>query len=177
LLRRQGIVDQLMRGMFHGRTVAVFRYIVVVHYGHSAAASLWRVAAFHVGVPLPAFQMCPQSCLTRIRRHLTRREIIFETHPEVTRRFFITGPDKNAIRTLFDGQVLSQLTVIPATKFHVQASANWLLVYKRLGGDLKPEKIAGFLEQAQPLARIFLDRQAATPRFSSRESGISTPVR
>lgn len=157
LLRRAGTVDELMRGQRHGRTVAVFRYTVVVHYGHGATASIWRVAAFQTGEPLPVFQMRPQSWSTRLKHRLAHRDIVFDTHPEVMRRFYVTAPKQDAVRALFDGQVLSQLTAVPASKFTVEASGRWLLVYCRTRWILKTETIPQFLEQADALARIFVE--------------------
>ena len=174
LLRRGGMVGELMRGQRHGRTVAVFRYIVVVHYGHGATASQWRVAAFQANGPLPTFQMRPQSWLTRLKHRLAHRDVVFETHPEVIRRFYVTGVDASAIRTFFDGQVLSQLTAVPSPKFTVEASGGWLLVYHHARWELKPESIPGFLEEAESLARIFLER--AGPQ-SSYGSASGMPVR
>src|SRR5215472_262029 len=157
LLRRGGMVDELMRGQLHGRTVAIFRYIVVVHYGHGASASIWRVAAFQTRGRLPTFQMRPQTWLTRLKHRIAHRDIIFDTHPEVMRRFYVTGPDQNAVRTFFDGQVLSQLTAVPANKFTVEGNGGWLLVYYHARATLKPETIPRFLEEAETLARIFMD--------------------
>lgn len=177
LLRRGGIVDELMRGIVRGRTVAVFRYIVVVHYGHGASASLWRVAAFQAGGSLPTFQMRSQSWLTRLRHRLRPRDVVFETHPEVTQRIYVIGPDENAIRNFFDGQVLSQLTALSTDKFTVEANCGWLLVYKHTRrADLKPESIPGFFEQADRLARVFLDRDQAHS-FSRVASGVPGSVR
>jgi len=165
-------VDELMRGTRHGRAVDVFRFIVVVHFGYGASPWFWRGAAFQAAGPLPAFQMRPQSWLTRLKHRLRPRDLIFETHPEVARRFYITGPDENAIRTLFDGQVLSQLTAVLSSNFNVEAGGGWLLVYKHLRADLKPENIPGFLEQAESLARIFLEGHRLRPQGFSGSVGI-----
>ena len=160
LFRRAGTIDELMRGQFHGRTVAVFRYIVVTHYGHGASASFWRAAAFQASKPLPSFQMRPQNWFTRLKHRLAERDIIFETHPEVIRRFYITAPDQNLVRNFFDGQVLSQLTTIPSSKFIVEANGNWIVLYHHVRMNPKPESIPGFLEAADNLASIFLGRHS-----------------
>ena len=168
LFRRAGMVDELMRGQFRGKTVAIFRYIIVTHYGHGASASLWRVAAFQAPGPLPTFQMRPQNWFTRLKHRLASRDIVFETHPEVIRRFYITGADQNAVRNFFDGQVLSQLTTIPSSKFIVEASGNWLVLYHHVRMNPKPENIPGFLEAADTLAGIFLDRYPKPSSGSGR---------
>ncbi|HEY6972031.1 MAG TPA: hypothetical protein VJA94_22660 [Candidatus Angelobacter sp.] len=178
LLRRGGMVDELMRGQRHGRAIAVFRHILVVHYGQGATVSFARVAAFQAGGHLPTFQIRHQSWLTRLKRRLRRRDIIFATHPEVTRRFYVTASDSNAVRAFFDGQVLSQLTTVPAGKFTVEASGTWLLVYCHGLRDWKPDAIPVFLEQAEILARIFLDRvEPKTHSFSRVASGMRSSVR
>lgn len=159
LMRRGGTVDELMRGQLQGRAVFLFRYVVVVHYGHGASITYWRVAAFWSQALLPPFQVTPHNWITRLKHALTHRDIIFENHPEVARHFYITSGDPQATRNFFDDQVLSQLTAVPSARFTTEASGNWLLVYAHGRANLKPEMIPGFLQQAEDLARIFFDRR------------------
>lgn len=157
LFRRGGFIQEVMLGRLYGCDVAIFRYLVIVHYAHNPGLTHWRVAAFHAaGTTLPAFRMRPHNWVTRF----FNRGIHLEMHPAVSQRFFITGADVDRIRRLFNSQVLSALAAMPETKVTVEGDADWLLVYRRAKLAIKPETVPGFAVEAENMARIFIERKS-----------------
>ena len=111
------------------------------------------VAAFRLrGAGLPGFELSKEGWLSRLAALGGFQDLVFDHHPEFSRRFLLRGEDETAIRALFDSTLLAFFERLPADwNQTVEGRGEWLVVYRK-DSRLKPDEIPAFVRQAQAIA-------------------------
>ena len=115
-----------------------------------------KAAEFLAGIDQPFASGDPRSQLLREAfRKIEEPGIEFETHPKFTRTFRLQGPDREAVRALFQPAILDFFERQAPAPVSVESAANWLVVYRRQKLVL-PAKMADFTDQTAAIGRLFL---------------------
>ena len=123
--------------------------------GSGKNQSTSTVFAFNLKTPLPRFTLSPESIVWRVAEKLGYSDIDIDGAPDFSRRFFLHGEDKDAVRALFKPEVTQVFEALdPKTNLYVSASGPWLVVY-RPGRLIAADKVREFLRQSELLANAF----------------------
>ena len=111
------------------------------------------VAAYCIpGLDLPDFALESENFLTRFAEKFGMQDIDFESHPQFSKTYRLSGKDENAIRQLFTPALLTSIEngLIPK-EVRVQAGAGWLIIYS-YPKRIKTENMQNFLNDTFDLA-------------------------
>ncbi len=92
--------------------------------------------------------------LRQVLQEMDEPGIAFETHPNMAARYWLRGPDREAIRSLFQPAVLDFFEKEAAAPVSVESAAGWLVVYRR-NRLVPPAEMSSFLDQAAAVAGLF----------------------
>ncbi|HEY8504226.1 MAG TPA: hypothetical protein VIL46_06555 [Gemmataceae bacterium] len=153
-------VTNLMRGATRELEVTVFDYRFITGSGKNRTTWTQTVLCFtHAHTDLPAFCLRPENFWHKIGAWFGYGDINFESHPTFSKRFHLKGADEEAIRKLFDNEVLNYFD--GKAGLSVEGAADRLLFY-RASKRVKPEKVREFMEEGFEILALFRRAAAGT---------------
>lgn len=142
--------------------LAIFDYSYVddrgdrSHHAHSALvieSDLLR---------LPVFALHPEGLAERVLAALGNQDIDFDDHPKFSKSFVLEGEDEEAIRSVFDDEVIEALEALPVAMKIAVVGMPGMLVYLT-GGRQKPAKIGKFMDDGCAVFSAFARRMSHQP--------------
>jgi len=157
LFRRGGArrFRNLMNGSHAGFEVSLFDYSYTISTGRSSSTFTQTVAAFIQGLPLPLFDLHREGFLERIGDMFVHNDIDFESNPEFSRRYHLSGDEKERIEELFSPSLLTFLEGLPLDSgWHVEGCGFTLILY-RGNQTVNADQVQPFLDETSSLAHNF----------------------
>lgn len=116
------------------------------------------MAAFRVeGLQLPRFEIRPETAMDRTDSVLGAKDLDFDSHSELSRRFLLRAVDEAAVRSLLAPEVMAALERMdPQLLTNIEVEGGWLVAY-RSKGFVVPAALRTFFDAATDVA-------AALPR-------------
>jgi len=146
----QTAARNVLRGTLHGCPLVVFE---LTRFGPSEIASRETTyVAFRAPQKLPIFHMGAKHTLDRIREK-TRKDAHREFDPRFVHEFFVFSSDPGLHDFLSTTKMQSLLQ--HAHDYHMESSADWLLVY-RTGRKVPARRLRQFLEETSAIAAVLL---------------------
>ncbi|MBW2109409.1 MAG: hypothetical protein JRI36_12210, partial [Deltaproteobacteria bacterium] len=137
---------------YHGTETIIFNYDYEKlsgdypdHYLRTA------VVFFDPQVKLPEFYLKPQSLGSRIFK---RKDIDFEEDPYFSKRYYLTGPDRKAVRDVF-AIPQRQALIESKNRWAVGSAEGYVVIYadEKMDEQIKPSanEMGAYLEQTWSL--------------------------
>ncbi len=104
-------------------------------------------------VDLPAFSVRPENIFHKIGSAFGYQDIDIDEHPDFSNRYLLHGSDEDAIRALFDGNVIR--TLDDARNLCVEAERDWLIAY-RARRRVSPQQIREFVDEMRRVRKAFI---------------------
>lgn len=147
----------IMTGSANGLPVGLFDYAFTVGGGKSSRTYKQTVfSCVKAGAHLPMFKLWPKDLSHKLWDAMVHKDILFDTHPEFSNRYQLSGPDETRIRGLFTAGLLSYLeTLDKKMKWRIEGNEETLLVY-RSAKKTKPQDFRTFLDETSTMAAQFL---------------------
>ena len=140
----------VLRGELHGCPLVVFE---LTRFGPSEIASRETTyAAFRAPFKLPLLHMGARHSLDRLRE-LTHKDAHREFDPRFVHEFFVFSSDPGLRDFLTPAKM--QALLEHAHDYHMETSADWLLVY-RSGVKVPARRLGQFLEETSEIAALML---------------------
>lgn len=157
---RKAHAENILSGTVNGGEVLIFDYFCPTFAEEPSEPILQTVAAFRFpNAELPLFHLQTRTFLDKVPEWVRRllgaryKDVILHSNPEFSRRFLLQAKDVNAVRSLFTPEGASFLETLAETDWFVEASGEWLLVYRRLVLlEPKPELYREFVTKASGIA-------------------------
>jgi hypothetical protein len=146
----------IMNGSYAGFEASLFDYSYTISTGKSSSTVTQTVVAFIQKLPVPVFDLHHEGFFDRVGDVFLRNDIDFESNPEFSRRYHLSGDEKDRIRELFASGLLTYLEALPAeSKWHIEGCGFTLLLY-RSGSKVDAEQIRPFLDETSSIMRSFV---------------------
>jgi hypothetical protein len=157
LFRRGGArrFRNIMTGSHAGFDVSLFDYSYTISTGRSSSTYTQTVAAFIQGLPLPVFDLHREGFFDRVGDVFTHNDIDFESNPEFSRLYHLSGDEKERIQELLSPALLAFLEGLPPeSRWHFEGCGFTLILY-RGNQTVDPGQLQPFLDEASSLACNF----------------------
>lgn len=150
-----------------GMAVTLFDYSYVTSDGRNAQTHAQTVAGFSKpGLRITEFEMQPKGIMGKIVDALSHKNMNFDSHPEVSRRYQVRSPQPERARELFTPALLSFLENLdPKGNWSLEGADETVIVF-RANKRVKPEELRTFVEEVSSLADSFLRLSTAGVRVS-----------
>jgi len=136
----------VMTGERNETGMAVFDYRYIISGGKSARLFRQTVARFYpVGLDLPEFNLRPEKLYHKIASMVGYQDIDFTRHPTFSGQYLLRGTDEEAIRRLFDINVITFFERNP--DLSVDGIGNHLIVYYH-NKRMEPHEMSRFIDLA-----------------------------
>lgn len=170
--------SQRCRNLIEGDTDAVTLDLFDWHYttGGGKNASHHRQTVVTLGSPdlaaLPQLTLGPESVFHRIGGAFGYQDIDFGDHPAFSKAYLLRGANEDAIRRLFDDELIAFLQDEAAGKREIELAGGHLLVY-RAGKKVAPDELRDLMATG---LRYLKAMQAAAARtgFASADGRLAT---
>jgi hypothetical protein len=146
----------VMTGSSAGLRASLFDYSYVLSDGKNARTTAQTVAAFtKTDVAMAEFELEPIGMMQKIGEALVHKNIRFDSHPDLSRRYQLRSPDVDRTRELFTMGLLSYIEGLDTEKkWRLEGMGETLIVY-RAGKRAAPGELRGFLDEASSMAGSF----------------------
>ena len=136
------------KGEVDGCKVILLEYTYAEGWGAETASINQTVGVFRVvGLNFPAFSL--------EARPAKRKSFKFDSHPQFSMNYRLTGADEIAIRQLFGSEVLEFFQ--HARGESVECDGEWMIIY-RSGHRVGPDELKGFLGETIRTLDVFRSR-------------------
>ncbi|HLY62795.1 MAG TPA: hypothetical protein VKV95_18785 [Terriglobia bacterium] len=152
--------SNVMRGTSAVGKTAIFDYSYVKGTQRRNPDRYFQtVAAFHFpAASLPQFHLRAEHWWNKVGEVFGPKAIAFDSHPQFSKRYFLQGPDENAIRKFFHPSLLEDFQSLPELPMWiVEAADQWLLLYQSQK-VAKVSELRSFLDSATRMAGDFAAR-------------------
>jgi hypothetical protein len=154
-----------LTGKYAGLDVQVFDYSPTTGNPGSTTTSAQTVAVYSQNVDLPVFALAPPSLAGAIVDALQHQKVDLD-YPSADGQFAVHGSDKDKIRALFSGSLVSFLGSLGHSKgWHIEGAGRTLVVY-RYGYRVKPAELRDFLQETSSIAQSFFAGAAGKTAFA-----------
>jgi len=144
----RGRIHNVSKGEVGGCEIVLLDYWYTTGLGEGTRKVNQTVSAVRVaGLKLPAF-------LLEAKR-ASVKGIKFDSHPQFSEKYRLTGADETAIRQLFGSYVLEFFQ--HARGESVECDGKWMIIYRR-GHRIHPDKLEGFLGESMRIVDVFQRR-------------------
>ena len=145
-------LSNLMHGKMEGSDVAIFDHEYFVPNGKtSRKVSQTVIWLQRRGTKRTEFALRPENFWNTIGTWVGHGDINFDSHPTFSRDYLLRGDDENAVRELFNADVLTFYEQHSALS--TEGAGNKLFVY-RAEALLAPDEIKSFLKEALQLLSL-----------------------
>lgn len=185
---RTGKMRNLMQGQWEApgegasgerANVALFEYTFTTPYGRYT--ELWRQTVLRIhdeALDLPTFSITPEpifnAMLENAREPELRERLVgtaslsFTEHPTFEEAMHVQGPDRTAIRPLFNDALIA--LYMDAEVLCTEGSGPYLLIY-RYDHLITPKEIPAFVAQARRAYEHIRERAGASGQLTNSENG------
>lgn len=145
-------VTNMMSGIFEGLPVKVFDFSYVVPGGKNSHTVHQTVVELPLeGEKRPNFFLRPERAWWNRSLFESYRDFDFESHPQFSQRYQLSGNDEDAVRELFIPNVLEFFE--QHAGLFVEGSGG-RLIYHREGILVEPHEISTFVDEAKCCLRL-----------------------
>lgn len=106
---------------------------ITTHSSEGSSRETKKQTIVHLHAPscsFPEFHLQPEGVLIRlVESQLETGDIDFQTHPEFSKQYFLTGPRESEIRTFFQSELLDFFTGVKGWCVHARGSH--LIAYRK----------------------------------------------
>ncbi len=121
---------------------------------------------------LPKFELSPETIFDRAADLVTKRDIDLPGHPTFSRRYALTGPNRERIISLFSPSLATVFEQLQGD-WRVQAAEGCIIAFKK--GYVSAGDYPAFIDEARTIFRAFIDDSGHRPK--SADAGAGSPVR
>lgn len=151
----------MMTGRANDVEIAIFGYRYTTGSGKHQHVHQQTVISFQSDLlSLPDFELRPEGMFHKIGQAFGYKDIDFDSHPTFSKRYLLRGPNEQAIRDVFDVDVLDYFEGLKKGTC-VEAGNNRLIFYRQ-GKRLKPEQTREFMEEGFGVYALFKGREQDT---------------
>ena len=137
--------SNVMIGTANDEEVTLMDFYFQVGHGKNAQRNLQSVAIFeYAGWNMPTFMLRPEHFGDRIKSSFGKDDIDFDDSPIFSKKYFLQGPDEEAIRGFFTPQLRSFFA--ERQGWYVEANDYRLLICRK-GRQKKPSNMIEFLRE------------------------------
>jgi hypothetical protein len=120
------------------------------------------VAVYTQDVDLPQFVLQPGNLAIEILDAVQHQKVDLDYPPGVSGHYAVHGPDKERIRALFNGGLLTFVESLDRSKgWHIEGAGKKLVLY-RYRVRVKPAQLRDFLQETSSIAQSFFGSQGRT---------------
>jgi hypothetical protein len=150
-----GTCKNVMTGNYSGMDVQLLDYgCTTGNAGHSTT-TVQTVAVYKQNVDLPIFTLQPKNLALTIVDKLQHQHVDLDYPPGLSQHYSVRGRDKDTIRSLFNGSLISFVEGLDRSKgWHIEGAGNALVLY-RYRGKVKPTELRDFLQETSTIAQSF----------------------
>ena len=153
-------VFNLMEGRSQDIDLRIFDYTYTVGGGKNSQTFKQTVALFQSDpLRLPGFALRPEHFFHKIGSAFGFKDIDFDEHPQFSSKYLLRGADEDAIRALFDDQIMGYYEAHEGLSTEGERD---VLLFYRQSKRPKPEELHTFMEDGFAVFAIFKGR--AGPR-------------
>jgi hypothetical protein len=146
-------LKNLMRGQAANLQVDIFDYQYTTGGGKHSQTWQQSVLSVQLAQPtLPSFALRPKTFWHKVGALFVHRDIDIEGHPVFTKNYVLRGRDEEAVRALFDEEVL---TFLEADKGRSIEGSGGRFIYYRENKRLKPPEVRTLLEDGFKVLAVF----------------------
>lgn len=146
-------VRNLLHGYRDNAEITLFEYYFVENHGQSIQnfnLTVLLLRSKYLG--LPYFSLCPEDVFHKLEEIIGQKDIDFDSHPQFSKYYVLTGPDENAVRKLFNDNILNYLENNKG--LCIEGLEDHLLVYRK-GIHISPERFQSLLFEGLTVLRLF----------------------
>ncbi|NQU98942.1 hypothetical protein HQ533_05755 [Candidatus Woesearchaeota archaeon] len=143
----------VLKGRRNSLSWSIFDYRYSVGYGKHSRTYNQTVAMVNLGIMAPSFYLTKGSFLHKLGSTFGYRDIDFESNPEFSKKYYLSGQDEQAIRKLFSSNILNFFGSVEV-KFTVEAEGDKLVVF-RPNKKVKPVEIDDYIQDASKIVTVF----------------------
>ena len=104
---------------------------------------------------LPEFTLSRKHFYHKAGKIVGFKEIVVDSYPEFSQKYYLKGKDEPAIRKLFSSNVILTIMSQPLEE-HVEARGNFIIMYKP-NIQINPENMYKFFQKAVTIINLFRD--------------------
>lgn len=135
--------------------LSIFDYQYTTGGGQNSHTHQQTVVALESNtLEIPAFSLRPEGVFQKIGAAIGMQDIDFETHPDFSDSFVLTGNDEQAVRSFFDEKILDLF--VQHEGICVESAPGMFIYFRK--GRRKPEQIREFMNQAYMIYSAFVER-------------------
>jgi len=152
-------ITHLVQGQANEIDLKIFDYRYTTGGGRNASAHRQSVLLLRTPhLSLPAFMLRPEGLLDKIGAVFGLRDMDLDDHPDFSKHYVLRGQDEEAVRRLFDADVLDWYG---SRRGVSTEGAGQELVFYRADRRVPPEEFPALLEEGFALLTLF---RSAPPR-------------
>jgi len=153
---RSRSVENLISGKISGREWKAFDYCYTTSSGRSSHRHCQTVFVSRLQASAPSFVLGPEGFFDKVGDIVLKQDIDFENYPEFSKKYFLKGQDKNAVKSLFSPELIKRIE--GAQKKIALQSDGKMIAYFVPGEKAKPQEWPKHIEEA---SRVFdlIDKQ------------------
>ena len=138
-----------------------FDYQYAVGYGKHRFVNNCGVALFRsAGLSMPQFELSPETMAGRIDDLLAKSDIDFDQYPAFSRKYALSGPDRERITSLISPAVAAFFEQLPEG-WSIQAAGDCVIAFKT--GYVSAKDYPAFIKEARAIFSVFLSCTANKP--------------
>ena len=139
-------VSPRFRNVMHGNAQGVDVTVFDFRYSTGKSSFTTTVARFRTAdLALPAFSLRPEGIAAKIGKAFGYQDIDIRSHPRFSETFLLRGAEEQAIRSLFDDELVGGFEQMKGIS--VEVSGNQLIFYREME-SVPPPEIAAFFKEA-----------------------------
>ena len=153
-------LSNLIKGEMDGVYIKIFDYRSRTGTGQTRAMKRESVIILQSKIlRLPSFEMYPVNIIHKVLPLKRNQDIDFQTAEGFSKAYLLRSYEENAIREIFDDQVLSYFE--NHTGLTIEGNGDRLLYY-RDGTLMKPDEIQPFLMEGIEMVKLFESRMKSS---------------
>ena len=141
--------------------LCIFDYKYTVGHGKHSKTHSQTIASVQSGkLNMPEFAMKNEGLFSKLGAMVGMQDIDFETHPQFSKMFLLTGPSEQAVRFLFRPELLEYFETRKGISVEGNSGA---FVYYTPGRTVKPDDIKQFMTTAYEIYAHLVDSIEGQP--------------
>jgi hypothetical protein len=159
-----GTFKNVLTGHYAGMDVQLFDYSCTTGNPGNTSTAVQTVAVYTQNFDLPLFTLQPRNLALEIMVALQHQKVDLDYPPGVSRHYAASGPEREKIRTLFNGNLLSFVEGLDRSQgWHIEGAGKTLVLY-RYRRRVAPTELKDFLLETSSIAQSFF-------AFSGQKAG------
>lgn len=144
----------VMQGYVDGQNIKLFDYSYTTGSGKSRSTQTQTAIVFNVqDKELPGFELRPENFFYKIGSLLGHSDIDFPEDLQFSKKYYLKGKDKTAIRELFNSNIRNYF--LSGSTWCVEGGGEWLIIYNA-AKKTKADQLPQFLTHTFEIYRLFI---------------------